>query len=112
MATKYSSNGTVSDRKRIKKNLYHLNAKQTADFGIVLREFYPPEMSNERCHEYENNQLERPIETLERATREAEKRNNINSASAVVHWFKSDLRFTDNKALATAYRLVSDLSIP
>ena len=33
-------------------------------YGIVQREFYPPEMSNERAHAYANDEITRPIEEL------------------------------------------------
>lgn len=91
----------------------HPNAKQTEDFGIVLRQFYPPEMSNERCQAYSNGELERPIETLEKACREtADKRKEIHVGSAVVHWFKSDLRLHDNRALHAAYECAKENQVP
>ncbi|CAG8320176.1 unnamed protein product [Penicillium nalgiovense] len=91
----------------------HPNAKQTEDFGIVLRQFYPPEMSNERCQAYNNGELERPIETLQKACREtAHKRQFINVGSAVVHWFKSDLRLHDSRALYAAYQFAKEHQIP
>ena len=54
--------------KKSKPDLHqpHPNAKQTEAFGIVLRQFYPPEMSNERCQAYIDGELERPIETLQK----------------------------------------------
>jgi deoxyribodipyrimidine photo-lyase len=36
-------------------------------YGIVQREFYPPEMTNERAKKYIAGEIERPIETLEKA---------------------------------------------
>lgn len=91
----------------------HPNANQTEDFGIVLRQFYPAEMSNERCRAYTDGELERPIETLQRACREtATKRQSINVGNAVVHWFKSDLRLHDNRSLYTAYQTAKENQIP
>ncbi|KAF7114461.1 hypothetical protein CNMCM5793_008765 [Aspergillus hiratsukae] len=91
----------------------HPNAQQSEDFGIVLREFYPPEMSNERCVAYSDGTLERPIETLQRAYEEtADQRRAIRANSVVVHWFKSDLRLHDNRALQMAYQAAKEHNIP
>ncbi|KAL3456482.1 DNA photolyase, FAD-binding/Cryptochrome [Aspergillus heterothallicus] len=92
---------------------YHPNADETASFGIVLRDFYPPEMSNARCDEYINGTRERPIKTLERAYEEtAQQRAEITANAAVVHWFKTDLRLHDNRALQAAYNLAREAKIP
>lgn len=70
-------------------------------------------MSNERCRAYTDGELERPIETLQRACREtATKRQSINVGNAVVHWFKSDLRLHDNRSLYTAYQTAKENQIP
>lgn len=101
--------------KKSKPDLHqpHPNAKQTEAFGIVLRQFYPPEMSNERCQAYIDGELERPIETLQNACQEtADKRRSIQPGSAVVHWFKSDLRLHDNRALHAAYQTAKSHGIP
>ncbi|KAE8152981.1 deoxyribodipyrimidine photo-lyase [Aspergillus avenaceus] len=111
-----SHNGTdAHDAKREKPDLSspHPNAKQAEDSGIVLRQFYPPEMSNARCEAYNNGTLERPIESFERAYAETlETRKSIKPNAAVVHWFKSDLRLHDNRALRAAYEVAHDHSIP
>ncbi|CEL06068.1 Putative Catalytic activity: cyclobutadipyrimidine [Aspergillus calidoustus] len=92
---------------------YHPNADQAASFGIVLREYYPPEMSNARCDAYTNGTLEKPIETLERANTEtAQQRKEIAPNAAVIHWFKTDLRIHDNRALQAAYNLAREAKIP
>ncbi|KAI5298640.1 hypothetical protein KEM55_003137, partial [Ascosphaera atra] len=92
---------------------YHPNAKQTEEFGIVLRQFYPPEMSNERCEAYNNGTLERPFDTLERVIRETEKdRQAIKPGKSVVHWFKSDLRLHDSHGLAAAYQTAKENGVP
>lgn len=92
---------------------YHPNAQQTEDFGIVLRDFYPPEMSNARCEAYTNGTIERPIETWQRAyTETAQQRNTVSANAAVVHWFKTDLRLHDNRALQMAYHVAREHEIP
>lgn len=91
----------------------HPNAKQTEVFGIVLRDFYPPEMSNDRCKAYEDGTIERPIDTLEKACKDtADKRRAIAPGKAVVHWFKTDLRLQDNRALSTAFQIAKEHQIP
>ncbi|KAF5016272.1 hypothetical protein F66182_12103 [Fusarium sp. NRRL 66182] len=91
----------------------HPGAQQAEDFGIVLREFYPPEMSNARCDAYNNGTLERPIDTLNRVYAETEKtRKAIKPRNAVVHWFKGDLRLKDNRALKMASDLAAKNDIP
>lgn len=92
---------------------YHPNAKQTAESGIVLRQFYPPEMSNERCRAYAESELERPIETLEKSLADqSAKQKDIKAGDAVVYWFKSDLRLFDNRALANASRKAQESKVP
>lgn len=73
------------------------------EYGIVDREFYPPEMTNARCLQYKNNELTRPIEALDSARQvTASEREAVEVKDAVVHWFKCDLRTEDNKALHLA----------
>lgn len=106
-------NGQTSKRSRSDLREPHPNAKQTEDFGIVLREFYPPEMSNERCQAYNDGTIERPIELLEAACRDtSDKRRTISPEKAVVHWFKNDLRLHDNRALHAASQQARDHKIP
>ncbi|KAJ5133055.1 hypothetical protein N7448_007213 [Penicillium atrosanguineum] len=106
-------NAQINKRSRSDLREPHPNAKQTEDFGIVLREFYPPEMSNERCQAYNDGILERPIELLEAACRDtSDKRRAIGPGKTVVHWFKSDLRLHDNRALHAASQLARDHQIP
>jgi deoxyribodipyrimidine photo-lyase len=82
-------------------------------YGIVQREFYPPEMSNERCAMYNNNELPRPIEVLEKAIEETEEqRAKIEPGKAVLYWFKRDLRLHDNRGLALATEKARHASIP
>ncbi|KAK8215772.1 DNA photolyase, FAD-binding/Cryptochrome [Phyllosticta capitalensis] len=82
-------------------------------FGIVQREFYPAEMSNKRCAQYNNNEIPRPIEVLEKAISETKKeREKIKVGDAVVHWFKRDLRIKDNKGLSMAAKKAKEGKVP
>lgn len=79
------------------------DSKDEELYGIVDREFYPPEMTNARCAQYNNNELPRPIKLLDSALQEtADAREHTEVHNAVVHWFKCDLRTNDNKALHLA----------
>lgn len=81
--------------------------------GIILREYYPPEMSNERANMYGTGQLERPITTLTKAIQETRaQREKIPVGDAVVHWFKCDLRLHDNKALHMASEKAKSKGVP
>lgn len=112
-AAEHPNGSPASKKGRVDLHQPHPNAKKTEDFGIVLRQFYPPEMSNERCQAYTDGELERPIETLQKACREtADKRRSINVGSAVVHWFKSDLRLHDSRALHAAYQFAKEHQVP
>lgn len=110
-----STNGAphASKRGRLDLSQPHPNARQAEDFGIVLRDFYPPEMNNERCRAYNDGTLERPIETLQKSFEDTlDARQSVRLGSAVVHWFKSDLRLHDNRALYMAYEVARDNKIP
>lgn len=48
----------------------HDRAQEAEDNGIVLRKYYPPEMSNARVQAYNADQLPRPIELLHAALKE------------------------------------------
>ncbi|GAB7363223.1 hypothetical protein MBLNU230_g3505t1 [Neophaeotheca triangularis] len=81
--------------------------------GIVQRDFYPPEMSNERCERYNNNELPRPLEVLNAAVREtALARKKMDIGDCVVHWFKRDLRLFDNRALKQASDKAKTKDVP
>ncbi|KAL7657069.1 DNA photolyase phr1 [Aspergillus niger] len=111
-----ATNGASSHtNKREKPDLTrpHPHAKDTEDFGIVLRDFYPPEMCNERCEAYNNGTLERPIESLHRAYEDTfDERQKIRPNAAVVHWFKTDLRLHDNRGLQMAYQVAREHKLP
>ncbi|KIX92075.1 uncharacterized protein Z520_12229 [Fonsecaea multimorphosa CBS 102226] len=82
-------------------------------YGIVLRKYYPPEMTNERAEAYNAGEIERPIETLEKAVKETQgDRNRIQPGDCVVHWFKCDLRITDNKGLHLASNMAKMHNVP
>lgn len=82
-------------------------------FGIVQRDFYPAEMSNERCEQYNNNEIPRPIEVLEKTIADTkEQRAKVAVGNAVVHWFKRDLRMSDNKGLSLAAKKAKDGRVP
>jgi deoxyribodipyrimidine photo-lyase len=103
----------ASKRVRQDSTRFHPNTKRAEEFGIVNRAFYPPEMRNERCDAYNNGDLERPIESLQKACEEArESTESVKANAAVVHWFKSDLRLHDNRSLQTAYQVACDNGIP
>jgi deoxyribodipyrimidine photo-lyase len=81
--------------------------------GIVLRQFYPPEMTNARALQYSRNELSRPIEELHDAIcGTQDDRENIKAKAAVVHWFKCDLRLHDNTALHHAAEMARKSDVP
>lgn len=94
-------------------NQYHPLADEAEKNGIVIRKYYPPEMSNARAKAYSNDEIPRPIEELHSALHEtADERNKVKVKDAVVHWFKMDLRQTDNKALALATEKAKQAGVP
>ena len=101
--TKLSTNGTtIFDHSR--------PAEQN---GIIQREFYPPEISNERCEQYNNNEIPRPIQVLESAIKDTRSaREKIETGECVVHWFKRDLRVHDNRALSQAAKRAKESDVP
>ncbi|KAI1384182.1 deoxyribodipyrimidine photo-lyase [Hypoxylon trugodes] len=91
----------------------HHFAAEAEEHGIVLRKYYPPEMSNARAQAYNDNTLPRPIEQLEAALEEtASARKDIQVGEAVIHWFKMDLRTTDNRALWEASQKAQEAGVP
>ncbi|KAF4628344.1 hypothetical protein G7Y89_g9809 [Cudoniella acicularis] len=91
----------------------HTHAKEAEENGIVLRKYYPHEMSNERVNAYNNDALPRPIELLESALSETKsEREKIQVKDAVVHWFKCDLRTKDNKSLHLASEKAKEKGVP
>ncbi|OTA87347.1 hypothetical protein M434DRAFT_399523 [Hypoxylon sp. CO27-5] len=91
----------------------HHFAAEAEEHGIVLRKYYPPEMSNARAQAYNHNNIPRPIEQLEAALKEtASIRSNMRVKEAVIHWFKMDLRTTDNRALWEASQTAQKADVP
>lgn len=91
----------------------HPLAEEAEKNGIVLRKYYPHEMSNARAIAYNNDELTRPIEALVSALEDtASDRNNIEVSGAVVHWFKMDLRHKDNRSLALASAKAKEAGVP
>lgn len=89
------------------------NAPIEERLGIVQRTFYPPEMSNERCKQYNNDEIPRPIEVLSKTIAEtAQARKKIPVGDAVVHWFKRDLRTSDNRGLYLAGQKAKEKNVP
>lgn len=91
----------------------HPKAQEAEENGIVLRKYYPHEMSNARALAYNNDKLTRPIELLNSALQETkEERKKIQVKDAVVHWFKCDLRTRDNKSLHLASEKAKEKGVP
>ncbi|KAH7273455.1 DNA photolyase, FAD-binding/Cryptochrome [Fusarium solani] len=104
-----NANGSSSDGLRQP----HYKAQEVEENNIVIRKFYPPEMSNARARAYNNNEIPRPIETLIGALEDtANERHRVDVKDAVVHWFKMDLRISDNKALALASDKAKQAGVP
>ncbi|KAL9130288.1 MAG: hypothetical protein Q9217_001499 [Psora testacea] len=114
-ALKRKADSTIDGQNKKAKNESQTfnHSRKEEENGIVDREFYPPEMSNERCAMYKANKIERPIETLAIAQKETKvERDRILVNNAVVHWFKCDLRMTDNKALHLASQKAKKKGVP
>jgi deoxyribodipyrimidine photo-lyase len=91
----------------------HPGAQDAEENGIVLRKYYPREMSNARALAYKNNELVRPIELLDSALSETKaEREKVKVKDAVVHWFKCDLRTKDNKSLHLASEKAKEKGAP
>jgi deoxyribodipyrimidine photo-lyase len=101
-----------SDRMRYKES------SEQIKHGIVMRPYYPPEMTDERARKYVSNEIERPIETLQKALQDtAAERMRIEERmkkgeGCVVFWFKTDLRTYDNKGLHLASQLAKEKDVP
>ncbi|KAI1366299.1 deoxyribodipyrimidine photo-lyase [Xylaria arbuscula] len=106
---KLENSTTMSDPLRAP----HPFTEEAEKNGIVLRKYYPHEMSNARAQAYNNNEIPRPIEQLTAALEETSKaRSNIKVKDAVIHWFKMDLRITDNRALWEASEKAREAGVP
>ena len=70
-------------------------------------------MTNERCQQYINNDLIRPLEALDSARKDTgTARAKIEVKDAVVHWYKCDLRTRDNKGLYLASEKAKSKGVP
>lgn len=88
-------------------------AQQAEENGIVLRDFYGPEISNARALAYKNGDLPRPIEVLNSTLSETRsEREKIEVKDAVVHWYRCDLRTRDNTALCLASEKAKKGNVP
>lgn len=111
-----NGNANVAIPKKIKSsalNEPHPFHQEAEEHGIVLRKFYPHEMSNERALAYNDNKLPRPIEQLQAAQRDTmAARRKVKVGDAVVHWFRMDLRTSDNTALSMASQKAKEAGVP
>ena len=91
----------------------HPLADEAERHGVVLRKYYPPEMSNARARAYIAEEIPRPIEELYSALEDTSKeRKAVKVKNAIVHWFKMDLRQSDNTALALASEKAKEAGLP
>src|SRR5690554_40769 len=78
------------------------------DALIVNRTYYPPVLSNERCQAYLDGNIPTPHASLTKALADtAGFRAQATRDRAVVCWFRTDLRWDDNTALAMASTLAA-----
>ncbi|KAJ9614708.1 DNA photolyase phr1 [Knufia peltigerae] len=99
-------------KKRRTSHQYKDSTKEIK-YGIVVRKYYPPEMTNDRARDYNSGKIERPIEALKEAIRETKpERDEIPVNESVVHWFKCDTRTLDNKALHLASEKAKENRVP
>ncbi|KAI9830521.1 MAG: hypothetical protein M1819_005479 [Sarea resinae] len=110
-----SSSSSPSKKAAKLKNgvVAHKDSKEEEKYGIIQRKFYPPEMTNARCQQYNNDEIPRPIDELNAAIEETKsQREGIQVKDAVVHWFKRDLRTKDNHALHLASAKAKSKGVP
>lgn len=89
------------------------DSRKAEEYDIVDRRYYPPEITNERCQQYNENQIPRPIEQLtETLKATADARSKIEVGDAVIHWFKRDLRTRDNRGLWLASQKAKSKGAP
>ena len=117
MAKRKADSYIASSPKRIKPDFSDRSRyKDSTDeikYGIVLRDFYPPEITNERANQYAKGEIERPIETLEKAIKETQSRRDaVEVGETVVHWYKCDTRTSDNKGLHLASEKAKAKGVP
>lgn len=107
-----TANGTASKKAKTGNGSGAL-PREAETHGIVLRKYYPAEMSNARARAYNNDEIPRPIEDMISALEDtAQDRREVGVKDAVVHWFKNDLRCGDNKSLAVASDRAKEAGVP
>jgi deoxyribodipyrimidine photo-lyase len=78
------------------------------DALIVNRTYYPPVLSNARCEAYVSGDISNPLGRLTKALSDTSSfRSQVVRGRSVVCWFRTDLRWDDNTALATASTLAA-----
>ncbi|KAF3930498.1 Cryptochrome-2 [Dactylella cylindrospora] len=93
--------------------LHSANTSNGDPDGIVLREFYQPEMTNERVKSYRDGSIPTPYDELMNSLKDtASQRAEIKPEKAVAHWFRWDLRLSDNTALRRAYESAKANKVP
>ncbi|PSK60563.1 hypothetical protein B9Z65_713 [Elsinoe australis] len=87
--------------------------RSTSPPSFRMAKYYPPEISNARCQSYIDGTIPRPITALRKTLDNTlPARQKIPVGSAVVHWFKRDLRLHDNRALAAAAKHAASKGLP
>ena len=103
-----AASATEPTSKKLKEDI-----PEVEKYGIVDGRYYPPEMANTRCQQYNDGILPRPIKLLDTALDETKtERESMPVKEAVVHWFKWDLRIQDNKALHLASEKARSKGVP
>ena len=96
-----------ADRTRYK------DSKVAEENGIIPRKFYPPEMTQTRAKQYATGEIEKPMTALERVLKETKSaRAKTEVGKTVVHWYKNDLRISDNKSLRMASDKAKSKNVP
>lgn len=112
-ATGLANGATTKKPKTASLSDPHPFYKEAEEHGIVLRKYYPHEMSNARALAYNDNAIARPIEELQSALQQTiAARKKAKVGESVVHWFKMDLRIKDNTALSLASQKAKDAGVP
>lgn len=94
-------------------NYTHHPSNNAESHTIALRNFYPPEMSNERAIAYMTGDIPRPYDQLKKQLDERRRQQEkFEKGSSVVMWFRTDLRMNDNRALEQASQLAHEMNIP
>lgn len=96
------ANGAPPAKRRSASPVFD-HSRPTERANIVQRTFYPPEISNERCAQYNTGEIANPFQTLEAKIKEtAAARKALPTGKTVIHLYKRDLRIQDNRSLRLA----------